>query len=56
MFGNIEPKHRSSLRVIQLLTLVKGKLIDEYGIDEMLKPFVESILQLKQVFVIFISM
>jgi hypothetical protein len=47
--GNIEPRYRSALRVIQLVTLVKSKLVDEYGVDEILKPFVESILKLEQV-------
>jgi hypothetical protein len=46
--GNIEPRYRSALRVIQLVTLVKSKLVDEYGVDEILKPFVESILKLEQ--------
>lgn len=47
--GNIEPRYRSALHMIQLVCLAKSKLIDEYGVDEVLKPFVESIQKLEKV-------
>ena len=38
--GNISPKYRSQLSAIQLLALVKSSFISTYGMDEILKPFV----------------
>uniref|UniRef100_A0A1X7T9Z5 Uncharacterized protein n=1 Tax=Amphimedon queenslandica TaxID=400682 RepID=A0A1X7T9Z5_AMPQE len=43
ILGNIPPKWRSSLKVIQLVTIVRHSLIHEYGIDKILQPFMESI-------------
>jgi hypothetical protein len=51
VLGNIEPWHRSALRLIQLVTLIKSKLVEEYRIDEILKPFIESLPQLEHVFI-----
>lgn len=47
--GNIEPKFRSTTHTIQLLTVVRTVLIDKYGINEILKPFVKEITQLESV-------
>lgn len=47
--GNIPPKWRSSLKVIQLVTIVRHSLIHEYGIDKILQPFMESIKKFEKV-------
>ena len=49
LLGNIQPALRSSLKVIQLVTMVKQSLINYYGIDKILEPFMESIQQLESV-------
>ena len=41
--GNIQPKHRSSLRVIQLLVAATAPMIEKYGIDSILEPFVRDL-------------
>lgn len=46
---NIAPALRSTLRAIMLLAVVKTSHIDEYGIDVILKPFVEEMRQLESV-------
>ena len=43
LLGNISPKLRSSLNVIQLVTVVHQSLISYYGMDKILEPFLESI-------------
>ena len=52
--GNLEPKLRSSLKNIHLLSVAKYEIIKKYGIDEFLKPTVESILQLEEVGIIIV--
>ena len=47
--GNLDPKLRSSLKSIYLLSVVKHEYIIKYGIDEMLKPVVQDILKLEKV-------
>lgn len=47
--GNIEPKYRSTCHSIQLLAVVRTNLIDKYGINEILKPLMDSIKQLENV-------
>ena len=47
--GNIHPKFRSSLKSIQLLSIVKYSCIVDYGIDVILEPVVEAIMKLEQV-------
>lgn len=49
--GNISPKYRSRLSSIQLLALVKSTLISTYGIDMILKPFVDDIKKLVCIYV-----
>lgn len=44
--GNILPKHRSSLKAIYLLALVKSKHLDEYGFEDILQPFITDMNQL----------
>ena len=41
--GNIHPKYRSSLRTISLVSLATVPLIERYGIDEILRPFVNDL-------------
>ena len=40
--GNLEPKYRSKLTSIQLLGIVKKSVLDSYGMNAILKPFVED--------------
>ena len=47
--GNVEPKFRSTLHTIQLLTVVKSSLIKKYGINEILQLFMEDIKKLEHV-------
>lgn len=49
MLGNIDPKFRSTLRSIQLLTIANTIYIEKYGIDAILEPFMEDILKLEEV-------
>ena len=46
---NISPEHRSSLTMIQLLTMVKSVDVAEYGIEVILKPFMEELAKLERV-------
>ena len=41
---NIDPILRSRLDAIMLLTVANSQVITTYGIDEILKPFVEEIM------------
>ena len=47
--ANISPHHRSSLNMIQLVTLVKSQDVTKYGIDKILEPFMEDIKKLEKV-------
>lgn len=47
--GNLDPKFRSSLKSIHLLSIAKYEHIVEYGIEELLKPVVEDVLKLEKV-------
>ena len=49
LLGNISPQFRSSLNIIQLLTVVKQSYIKEYGIDKILEPFMKDIASLESV-------
>ena len=49
IIGNIEPKLRSSLRNIQLIACVKAPLIQEYGFEKVLEPFIEDANKLSNV-------
>ena len=49
MLGNISPSRRSSLKCIQLVTVVKSMDVSKYGIDKVLKPFMEDIQKLEHV-------
>jgi hypothetical protein len=47
--GNISPRYRSSLKAIQLITVVKHSILKDYGIDKILEPFIEDIKALEMV-------
>jgi len=47
--GNIHPQLRSTLRCIQLLSVVNVTLIDKYGMNEVLQPFVEELKDFEKV-------
>ena len=47
--ANISPQHRSSLNMIQFVTLVKSQDVTTYGIDKILEPFMEDIKKLEKV-------
>lgn len=47
--GNIQPKYRSVCHAIQLLAVVRTALIEKYGINEILKPFMEDLKRLGRV-------
>ena len=49
MLGNIDPKYRSRAECIQLLTVVRTELINKYGINEILEPFMKTIQHLEKV-------
>ena len=43
MLGNIEPQYRSSLRCINLLAVTTSVMIEKYGLDEIMKPFIQDL-------------
>ena len=49
LLGNLHPKFRSSLKSIQLLCVARNPIIVKYGIEEILRPVVESIQELEKV-------
>ncbi|XP_065894098.1 uncharacterized protein [Dysidea avara] len=46
--GNLSPKYRSKLTSIYLLALVKSTFISTYGMDAVLKPFINDMKKLEQ--------
>jgi len=44
--GNLSPKYRSQLTSIYLVALVKSSFISTYGIDEVIRPFVNDVKKL----------
>lgn len=49
IIGNIHPKYRSSLKAIQILSLVEIPVLEKHGHDKVLKKAVEDIKQLEEV-------
>ena len=47
--GNIKPGLRSKLKCIFLLAVVESRLIEKYGMNTILEPFVESVIKLESV-------
>lgn len=48
--GNLHSSLRSTLHSIQLVAITKTKFVKEYGIDEILTPFMNDICRLEQVY------
>lgn len=48
VLGNLHPKHRSKLRMIQLVSLCPSFYVKKYGIAEMLFPLIEDLKVLEQ--------
>lgn len=47
--GNIDPKHRSQLKAMQLLAIPKRPVIKKYGCNKILRTFMTQLDQLEQV-------
>ena len=47
--GNLSPKYRSQVSTIQLVALVKASFISKYGMDAVLKPFVDDLKKLVRI-------
>jgi hypothetical protein len=47
--GNLDPKLRSSLNSINLLSIAKYEYICKYGIEELIKPVIDDVLELEKV-------
>ena len=47
MLGNIDPKYRSGLHTIQLLSVVETQILQKYSIHEILESFMFDIKQLE---------
>ena len=47
--SNIRPKYRSSLHTIQLIAVVTHPLLQEYGFECILEPFIKEINELRKV-------
>ena len=50
--GNLDPILRSSLKNIHLLCVAKYELIKKYGIEKVMTPIVEALLELEKVTVL----
>ncbi len=44
--GNISPKYRSRLSCVNLVAIVKKKLIDKYTMPVILAPFIADVVKL----------
>ena len=55
ILGNLEPRLRSPINSIQLVAVVKTSVIDTYGIDKVLEPFVQDVMKLESVSPFFAS-
>ena len=49
MLGNVDPKYRSRIDNIHLVTIVRTTLIQKYGMNKILEPFIEEIKMLERV-------
>lgn len=47
--GNLSPKYRSHNAAIQLVTVTKSSYLNKYGLQKVLKSFMESISILEKV-------
>lgn len=49
LLGNLSPYLRSSLQSIQVVSIVKSQVLNTYGVDTILEPFMEGIQKLEEV-------
>lgn len=49
MLGNLSPKYRSRVNLIQLIALTKSSVIQQHGMDKILEPFIKDIKLLESV-------
>ena len=47
--ANLEPRFHGPTNMIQLVSVVKYDFVTKYGIDEILKPFVQDVSVLESV-------
>lgn len=47
--GNIHPKHRSTLKAVQLIAVVTYPILKEYGFEAVLQPFINNMNKLRKV-------
>lgn len=47
--GNIHPKHRSTLKAVQLIAVVTYPILKEYGFEAVLQPFINDMNKLRKV-------
>ena len=50
VLGNLSPRLRSSLKAIQLLAVTKCSVVNKYGSNVILYPFMEDIKVLEEVY------
>ena len=51
ILGNVRPQFRSSLKSIQLVSILKASYIQKYGINSVLQPFMNDVKLLEKVHV-----
>ena len=49
MLANLDPAIRSRVEAINLVALFKSNLLDEYSLDDILKPFINDLQKLNSV-------
>ena len=49
MLGNLSPHLRSQLKSIQLLAVAKASVVEKYGVDTLLEPFMQDLKILEEV-------
>ena len=47
--GNLEPRLRSPTNAIQLVSVVCTEILSKYGVNTILKPFVDEVAKLESV-------
>ena len=52
--GNLSPKYRSSFSSIHLVSIAKSCIIQKYGPDKILEPFMDDIKELEKVTITYI--
>lgn len=50
MLGNLHPAFRSRLEAVNLVCLFKSDLLENYSINNILRPFIEDLKKLQKVF------